>query len=147
MHRTIISLGIAAVVFLGCTSRTSISEGVSEAIRKGETVDLAKLAHFEWDSAYVFSPYSAREQVCSELPPSWSDCRSTLPKYIGEGDFLTVFVKDGLVVHQELHSRRNGDYCAAGCALKFPVSKARFQAIPSGQLANGDAHYVLVQLP
>lgn len=106
--------------------KTSVSDRIGVEAKKSGSFDLAKLTDFNWDQAYIFSPYMLRERICARLPATWTQCASRLPPTISEGDFLLVFSLSGNVVHHELHSRRNGDFCNAGCSLQTTPAEAQF---------------------
>lgn len=142
MLRLVLSAVIVAVA-AACSPSSPVSDRVGAQARSTGNVDLAELTNFNWDTVYVFSPYTDREQMCRELPPSWADCQSALPKYVDEGEFFVVFALGETVVRHEPHSRRNGDYCTSSCVLKLPRFRAKFQALATGTLANGDTRYVL----
>lgn len=117
---------IVLAALASCSMGSSVSDLVASEAAKSESFELRKLTSFERSQAFVFSPYSLREQVCGALPAAWERCASTYPAGVGEGNYLLAFVRDGMVVHHELHPRRNGEFCASGCLLQLTPQKAKF---------------------
>jgi hypothetical protein len=141
--KRMLQLLVLLVSIPGCTAKAPVSERVGGAVGGGEVIDLMQLSDFAWDNLFVFSPYTPRASVCSRLSEAWSACELSLPPYVGEGSYLLVFVGGNSVVHHEMHSRGNGDFCTSSCALVVAASEARFRAVPHGTLANGETHYAL----
>ncbi|HEV8691683.1 MAG TPA: hypothetical protein VGQ91_15385 [Ideonella sp.] len=145
--RSPIQLGVPALLALaaafGCTAKAPVSERVGAAVRQGEVADLAKLAGFGWDKAFVFSPFSTRERICKTVSARWPDCQAAVPRVVDEGTYLLVFANQGAVVHHELHPRAHGDFCSTSCALELSPSGAVFKAVADGKLADGSPHYAL----
>ena len=141
--RQLVLCAVIIAVMIACSPSSAVSDRVGAQARKTGNVDLAELTSFNWDTVYIFSPYSGRDDMCRELPSSWADCHGTLPKRVAEGDFFVVFALGANVVHHETHARRNGDYCTSGCFLKLSRSEAKFRALALGRFPNGGAHYVL----
>ena len=136
-------LAAAIAMVAACTAKAPVSERVGAAIRQGQVADLAKLAEFGWDRAFVFSPFTTRDRVCKALPTQWPDCAASVPALVDEGTYLLVFANQGRVVHHELHSRSNGDFCTTSCVLELAATHAAFQAKADGKLADGGTHYAL----
>jgi len=116
------AIAVGGLYFL----KPSVSARIGAAAKQSGSFDLAKLTDFNWDQAYIVSPYEPRERICARLASTWTSCLSRLPPAISEGDFLLVFARGASVVHHELHSRRNGDFCDASCFLQLTPEQARF---------------------
>lgn len=126
---------MAAVALAGCSQDRSVSERIAAEAAKAQTLDLAALTPFPWDSALVFGPYASTERICAALPPSFSTCATAYPHGVDEGSYLLAFVRDGHVVHHELHARRNGEFCRDSCVLELKPREARFTVGPSSTTA------------
>lgn len=134
---------LVVAMFGACTAKAPVSERVGAAVRQGQVADLAKLAEFGWDKAIVFSPFTTREKICKPLSAQWPDCAASVPAVVDEGTYLLVFANQGRVVHHEMHSRANGDFCSTSCVLELSSSNAGFRAVAEGKLADGQTHYAL----
>lgn len=142
MFRIALSL-ILVIAVSACAPRAEVSERVGNELRRTGSIDLAKLTDFDWDTVYIFSPYTARKNICDEFVSTWVECKDVLPGYIDERNFLLVFTMEGNIAYHEFHSRRNGDYSIPSHVLKLPRAVAKFQAVATGTLANGETQYVL----
>ena len=132
MRWTSFFVGLMALAALASWSMgSSVSDRVAAEAAKSKSFELQKLTSFEWRQAFVFSPYSLREQVCGALPATWAQCASTYPTGVGEGSYLLAFVRDGMVIHHELHPRGNGEFCASGCVLQLTPQDAKFNVSSS----------------
>ena len=138
MRRLFYFVGLVVVAAaLGCSPKDSVSDRIAAEALKSKTIDLAKLTQFSWDRAVVFGPYASSERVCAALPGSWTQCASTYPQGVGEGSYLLVFVREGVVVHHELHPRANGHFCSNSCMLQLTPQGARFNVQSSAVGASG----------
>jgi hypothetical protein len=137
------ALPLLLAAITACTAKAPVSERVGAAIRQGQVTDLAKLTEFSWSNAFVFSPFTTRDRVCKALPTQWPDCAASVPALVDEGTYLLVFANQGRVVHHEMHSRSNGDFCTTSCVLELDSAHAAFQAKADGKLADGGTHYAL----
>jgi len=127
MRRLCSRLGlVAAVALIGCSPNQSVSHRIATEAAKSTTIDLAKLAGFPWDQAFIFGPYAPTARICTALPASWKQCATTYPTGIDEGSYLLVFVREDVVVHHEIHRRSNGEFCSDSCLLKFTPKEASF---------------------
>src|SRR5262249_32898641 len=133
----------AGAALVACSAKAPVSERVGAAVRQGGVVDLARLTDFPWEQAFVFSPFTTREQICQALSAQWADCRAAVPRVLEEGSYLLVFASHGKVVHQELHARANGDFCSTSCVIELTAAAAAFKAVADGKLPDGTPHYAL----
>ena len=120
---------VAAVLIMAGSlyfSKPSLSERIDSEARRSGSFALAKLTDFKWDLVHILGPYQPREHVCAELPATWTQCASSLPPSVDEGEYLLVFVLSGNVVGHEFHSRKNGSFNLTDCGLRLTPADARF---------------------
>lgn len=123
--RFLMSLMTAAVV-AGCSPSPDVSSRIAAEAAKAQTIDLAALTPFAWERALVFGPYTSKQRICAALPASSPPCATASPDGVGEESYLLAFVREGQVVHHELHARRNGEFCSDSCVLELRPETARF---------------------
>ncbi|MEW9674348.1 hypothetical protein [Ammoniphilus sp. 3BR4] len=67
-------------------------------------IDFKKIAPFEWDNMYVFTPYTSWEIIDNEMGLSWEN--SAVGRVAGrDQNDLIVFVKDNEVIGYVEHGR------------------------------------------
>jgi hypothetical protein len=125
----------------GC-SPSRVSQRIGELARAQGTVDLGAVTDFEWDTAYIFSPYTTNDVICQSVGPSWADCKRSAPIQISEGEYYLVFINRGGFAAQVAHSRANGDFCQATCALQMSRSNSLFKAVSDSTFKH-DSHIYL----
>lgn len=130
MARYIAAVFLALACLLGC-AQSPLSERMGAAARAKGQVDLAALTDFEWDTVFVFSPYATSDSICKSVGAQWPECARLAPRQVPESEFHLVFVSQGAFVRQVPHSRKNGDFCKATCALAIPKSEAVFYVQPA----------------
>jgi hypothetical protein len=137
MHKFSILVGLmVAVTLAACSPGPHVSERIATEAAKAGTIDLATLTPFPWDRALVFGPYASTDRICAALPKSFADCAKSYPQGLGEGSYLLTFIRDSHVIHHELHSRRNGEFCSNSCVLDLRPQTARFTVGPSPSAAD-----------
>ena len=121
---------LASLVLGACSADTPVSDAVRARAVAGGVVTLAEATGFQWDTVHIFGPYHPQERVCGALGATWSTCGQHVPAQgLPEGVFLTVFTRQGQVVHHELHPRSNGEYCTDSCALMLQKHQAVFKVM------------------
>ncbi|MDB5294618.1 MAG: putative lipoprotein, partial [Phycisphaerales bacterium] len=105
----------------------AVSAALADAVpASGErTVDLARVAGFDWDTVHFFGPYRTRAEVERTLGFPWPGLGGSRIEH-DDGVTLVVFVKGGRVVRSFDHRRAAGDY--AGEDLARPGGFARADA-------------------
>lgn len=147
MRRLFCFVGLVVVAAaLGCSLKDSVSDRIAAEASRSKTIDLAKLTQFSWDRVVVFGPYASSERICAALPGSWTQCASTYPQGLGEGSYLLAFVREGAVVHHELHPRANGHFCSNSCLLQLTPQEARFNVQSAAVGASGSGPNRLSQI-
>jgi hypothetical protein len=121
-------LPIALLTVGACAERAPVSDAIRTRAADGASIDIAALTRFDWDTLYVFSPYTPNGVVCDKVSPQLEDCSTKIPSPgIDEGNYLLAFAKNGTVVHHELYMRGKADFCQAGCVLEIRSDKAVFK--------------------
>lgn len=126
-----------ALAVAACGRGTPVSDALAKQVVDGGMIRVASITAFDWDSFYVFSPYTPGAEICSRLGGKWPDCDRKVPNAVGEGQYFLVFSLGSSVVHFELHRRAGGDFCETGCALVLSKEQAVFKVsrieTPTGQ--------------
>ena len=119
---------IAMLTIAACAERAPVSDAIRVRAADGAMIDIAAFTKFEWDSLYVFSPYTPNGVVCDKIGSQLEDCKTKIPSPgIDEGNYLLAFTKNGRVVHHELYARGKADFCQVGCLLEIQREKAVFK--------------------
>lgn len=86
-----------------------LSERINEVIVNQEELKLGELTNFEWDSVFVFPPYTSFNEVRSEVKCDWNELEGT---NIDRDDMicLLLFKNKGILNRYLLHSRAKGDF-------------------------------------
>ena len=133
-------LRIVAFLFLAtltaCAQNAPVSEAIRKQVAEGTSIKIAELTKFDWDTFYVFSPYTTKDAVCARLRPMLPECQTTVLADVDEGTYLLAFSKNGRVVHHELYRRGKADFCQMSCVLELSRNQAVFKvsrvATPTG---------------
>ena len=118
---------VLAAIGLACSPPDSALEAqIAKAVAQGEgaTLQMSRVADFDWDRFHVFPPYTPSQDVDQQLGFHWSAAEST---GIHELDSITllVFVRDSNVVAYVTLPRRDGDFSD----IKHPGGFSREEAI------------------
>ncbi len=107
--------------------------------RNAKEVAIAKLAPFEWDELYLFSPYMRTELICAKLALGPAECGSRITKESADdGQMLMVFRRQGRVVHVEMHYRIHGDFIPAPAGQPLTPANAIFVVAARRGAAGGE---------
>lgn len=74
-----------------------------------EMIHLQNLTNFEWDTLYIFGPYTPKEVINEKLGFTWFDVRAASIEY-RDDIHLLVFVKGHDVVQYLEYPRNHGDF-------------------------------------
>jgi hypothetical protein len=101
-------------IVTGCNSKPTFSERLSEQVShgKGHSILLSELATMDWDSVYIFGPYTSFDDI---LEKTGYDAQNSSEKtnkvsYISEGECLLLFMKVQKVVREERVRRSIADF-------------------------------------
>lgn len=146
MSRHAVIMGLLLALLSGCFQST-LSVRIGEQARAQGVVELAPLTDFEWDTVFIFSPYTSTGVICNAAGAQWPECERQAPKQVSESSFHLVFTHQGAFVSQVVHSRKNGNFCTQTCALSVPRQKAKFHVAPVSHAAssNEPSFYLLTQ--
>jgi hypothetical protein len=106
----------------------SVSEKIAAQIASGAaTIDVGRLADFEWDQVFVFAPYAFPQGMCDtiQLPPG--KCSAAHFSNIDENHFFLVFMRGQQIVRKENFSRTIGNFDAKCCWKGVPRANAQFK--------------------
>lgn len=119
---------MALLSIAACAERAPVSDAIRARAADGAVIDVAALTKFEWESLYVFSPYTPNGVVCEKIGSQLDHCTTKIPSPgIDEGNYLLAFTRKGRVVHYELYARGKADFCQVGCLLEIPRGTAVFK--------------------
>ncbi len=127
MKRSLPALLTAAISVAACGRGTPVSDAIAQQSVDGATIRVASVTAFDWDSFYVFSPYTSGADICARLGDKLSDCMRKTPGSVGEGQYFLAFALGNSIVHFEPYRRGDGDFCEAGCALVLSKAQAVFK--------------------
>lgn len=146
MRRALWLLAFVVSLLTGCRDASDTwTSALSDAVAAGPDVrvDLGEIVTFEWDSFFVFPPYTTPEEVHVTLGFRWRGAeRSGIER--SDAINLLVFVADKRVVAHAAYPRTKGDFYRAARAQGYTPETARFVVQQEGQLVNGMPHLVLV---
>lgn len=82
-------------------------------------IDIASLAKFTWDKAFIFPPYTTQESIDKQLDVHFKD-----PSNIDKRDdiYLLVFLNKGKVVQYAEIKRQNSDFSVGEKKFLTPSS-------------------------
>lgn len=84
---------------------------------------------FEWDTLFVFGPYTPVQDIHAQLGYNWVEAEGTGIQS-SETFYLLVFMKDGKVIKHCKWSRLNGDFKGLEIRNKFQRGNDAFEVIP-----------------
>jgi hypothetical protein len=134
MGNTRLFLAFAIMVFVSCNSRdkdktTDITEGfnidLQTIIHSGDSImSISKVVPSNWESVYIFQPYTPSKQVNNTLGIDWLSKSFNIS--IDDTFCLLVFVLDRQVVAYAKVSRSNGDFMRVKEMGPFKRSESQF---------------------
>jgi len=110
---------------LGRRIAAEVSKGTGTVLR------MADVAEFEWDTLYVFGPYSTRSSIASRVGFEWPQADRTGIRE-NEGIALLLFVRKGEVVRYVIQPRDQGDFANVRDSTGFGTDNAVFTVRPRG---------------
>ncbi|MBU9711518.1 hypothetical protein [Evansella tamaricis] len=123
------------IILFGCSASLEMKKSfvdkradefvVSEEENK---VDFNALTDFNWDKAYVFTPYTPVDQISETLGEEWN--HSTAISYLDTIN-LIIFMEDGEVVKYVELSRLYGDFSQDVVREGFTPDEAIVTVIPT----------------
>lgn len=117
----------------GSKGKNSLEQTLKWAIENSASIELLPLTYFDWDTLYIFGPYTPLESINEQLGYSWIDTKSILPigkkTSINELDDrnLLVFTKNNQVVFNMDFPRSMGDFVIDASKNVFTPTNAVFQ--------------------
>jgi hypothetical protein len=93
-------------------------------------------ADFEWNTMYVFSPYTPQEEICKEVKLAEAQCSKAGIRDAKEGEFALVFLQDRTLVRIESFPRKLGNFDESERCAGRPITRdeARFGVTQRGDL-------------
>jgi hypothetical protein len=110
------------------TPSRSVSGSLAQELKSKSvaSVEMSKLTDFEWDTMFIFGPYSFPAQICAELAFDKPECEAAQFTDVGEGEYLLIFVRTSAVARRETLSRLTADFEPGSLAKPIPRDKATF---------------------
>jgi hypothetical protein len=121
---------VVAIAYAAYSGDETMSDRIDAQVRRSGELNLNKATDFEWDSVYIFGPYTGRESVCGKLSAIWSECDPIVPAYVAESGYLFVFTNGGPVVKHEWHLAWNGTFCEKVLGVSIASKDAMFNSSP-----------------
>jgi hypothetical protein len=105
----------------------SISAQISSlAQTEGTVICFADLTDFDWNTVYIFGPYTPATEVSQILGFEWSDYKK-IGLESSDTFNLIVFTKDKKILRVEEHPRNRGDFAPASINRSFSKTSAIFK--------------------
>jgi hypothetical protein len=132
LTKNILVSAFILLVLIGCQQSSyesnfnrSLGDALSVAVRKGSLVDLKDISEFDWDSVFIFPPYTSQSEINQALGYEWKDSQKT---GISSDDTinLMVFVEGGEVKRYCRVSRKVADFRLPAGKRSFDRFQARF---------------------
>jgi hypothetical protein len=102
----IMTFGLFACAKSGGGFVTALERSASTAKdTDNPTVTISSVTDFEWDTLFIFPPFTPVDRIHAQLGYKWSDAAKTHID-ASDGFHLLVFVKSGTVVHHFKVSRQ-----------------------------------------
>lgn len=128
------SLSAVAIVFYIAGCGRGESSFVKKLHRSGEAalaatdtaINVPLITQFEWDTLFIFSPYTSINQIQTQLGYKWEEAERTGIDWT-ETFYLLVFTKDGKVVRHYKFPRTLGDFQNTEGANAFTKEMAIFE--------------------
>jgi hypothetical protein len=127
---------LLAAISIGCArsdenSRQALAAEVAKAQQQSRMADFAKAVPVEWETLFMFAPYTDRKRIEEQLGFRWPEADKAA---IQDSDmfWLFVFVKDHRVVTWVDFVRADGDPINLGDAgrswsMRFARNEAKFK--------------------
>lgn len=138
---------LLGLMTIGCSDAGGVSKSIGRIVRdeSAQEIRLAAATSFQWDTVYLFSPYTPRSTICESLSVQVKYCERVVPQVsTDDGVMSLAFLSGSRVVHYELHSRWNGDFTPVPTNQPISSQAAVFRVVRSGEAADGSAWLRLV---
>lgn len=105
---------LTLVLLVGCSQNsvqrnTELEESISSIVedKNKSEINIESLADFEWDKAFLFTPYTTQEGINEQLGVDFKD-----PSHINIRDdiYLLIFLNDDKVVQYAEINRQQSDF-------------------------------------
>jgi hypothetical protein len=100
------------------------------------TVSISSITDFQWDTLFIFGPYTSVDAIHAKLGYKWSEAAQTQIEWSDRFNLL-VFTKDGKVVRYFKLPRGIGDFPDSTGGRVFPRGQDEFVVLPQGTNTSG----------
>jgi hypothetical protein len=90
------------------------------------TIELKDLTDFEWETVYIFPPYTSADKISRELGFEWPSAKDTGIESFDQYNLL-VFVQQKTVIHHVMFPLNFGDFDTGGVTHGLGVHEAKFK--------------------
>ncbi|ALX49497.1 hypothetical protein [Lentibacillus amyloliquefaciens] len=108
--KKLIIFGLLLLILVGCNQRSEdLEESINSVVEdksKGE-IDVNAYTNFDWEKAFLFTPYSTTESIEEQLETSFKD-KSNI--HIRDDIYLLVFLNEDEVVQYAEIKRQGSDF-------------------------------------
>lgn len=126
---------------------STVSDRIGKQARSTGVVDMRKAADFAWTQVHIYTPYTTRKAVCTDLERLAPDCMEKITSDVPEGEYLLVFLDAGKKSAQYVpHDSRNGHFLARTGVLSLPRDAAVLEVRPASPV-QGNAIYLQPRAP
>jgi hypothetical protein len=110
------------------TPSRSVAVSLAQELKSNSvvTVDISKHTDFEWDTLFVFGPYSFPSEICAKLEFDKPKCQAAQFADVGEGEHLLVFFRAKTIVRRETLPRLTADFDPSSLSKPIPRGRAIF---------------------
>jgi hypothetical protein len=123
-----------------CNNSRKTGSSVTEALKReigsgAANLDVAAAASdFEWETMYVFGPYSPQTYVCQLINVRQAQCAAAGVTDVDEGEFELVFLNKGSISRVEFFPRLIGNFEESERCQGKPILRgaARFVVTQKG---------------
>ena len=125
----VVALGLAGVLNLEPSWARSLKKTIKK--QPEQAISLADHAQFDWDTVYIFGPYTDRGLIDEELGAgTWAEIGTDIELY--DNVVLFVFCDEGEVVESYDLPRSHGDFTTCLAPAGLTPQEARFAVRDGG---------------
>ncbi|WP_409029387.1 hypothetical protein [Gracilimonas sediminicola] len=86
-----------------------VTDSLIQTNKDSLVINFSQQTNFEWDSLFIFEPYTSDKLIEEELGFKWSSAKSEI-RSLGETKTLLVFLKADEIVKTFKYPRNKGDF-------------------------------------
>ena len=127
---------------------------LKEEVNKNTEIDLKKLADFDFDECYVFTPYYPPKAIYKKVGAEWTTAKTFIGYLLfhsgenqtaNDNQFVIVFKKDNKVILSSVYSLKQLPVIFKLDDYKFTASNSKFKVATSKQYNEGKVKELVPQ--